>query len=255
MIELLRNIQRRRVQHDKHEVWHSLFAKDLPGPLDSGFGFLLDFDELRLQPGASTEPHCEEGTEVVTYVYKGALSQEDTEGNSGVIHTGEFQRISNGRRIQHKETSVSGTASVHLFRISLRSAQAGLERGHEQQRFTEAERRNLLCVVVSPDGRKGSLRIHQDVLVCSAILDPGHHLIHEIAPGRTAWLHAVCGELTLNDIVLTQGDGVGVANERSVSLTVQENTEILLVDMGPTNLRPWEKPSLGKDRRAPRGGD
>jgi redox-sensitive bicupin YhaK (pirin superfamily) len=255
MIKLLRNSQRRHVQHGKHEVWHSLFAEDLPGPLESGFGSLLAFDELRLEPGASTEPHCEDETEIVTYVYKGALSQEDTEGNSGVIHTGEFQRMSTGRRIRHKETSVSRTDRVHMFRMSLRAAQAGLDRGHEQKRFTEAQRRNLLWVVVSPDGRKGSLRIHQDVLVCSAIIDPGHHLVHELAPGRTAWLHVVFGELTLNDIVLTQGDGVGVTNERSISLTVQENTELLLVDLGPTNLRPWEKPSRGNDGPAHRGGD
>ncbi|MFO8073882.1 MAG: pirin family protein [Polyangia bacterium] len=254
MIELLRNSQRRHVRSGKREAWHSSFAKDLSGPLDSGFGFLLAFDELRLQPGASTEPHCEDETEVVTYIYKGALSQEDTAGNSGVIHTGEFQRMSTGSRIRHKETSVSRTDSVHLFRMSLRSAQAGLDPSHEQKRFTEAQRRNLLCVVASPDGRKGSLRIHQDVLLFSAILDPGHHLVHEFAPGRTAWLHVVCGEATVNDIVLTQGDGVGLTDERSVSLTVQENTEILLADLGPANLRPWEKPSRGNDERAQQGG-
>ena len=255
MIKLLRNNQRRHVRRGKHEVWHSFFSEDLPGLLDSGFGFLLSFDELRLQPGASTEPHCEDEAEIVTYVYKGALSQEDSEGNSGVVHTGEFQRMSSGRRIRHKETSVSQTDCVHMFRISLRPAQAGIDRGHEQKHFTEAQRRNLLCFVASPDRRKGSLRIHQDVLVCSAILDPGHHLVHELAPGRTAWLHAVCGEATLNDIVLTQGDGVGVTNERSVSLTVQENTEILLVDLGPANLRPWEKTFCGNDERLHRGGD
>ena len=254
MIKLLRNSQRRHVRCGKHEVWHSFFAEDLPGPLDSGFGFLLAFDELRLSPGDGTEPHCEDEAEIVTYVYKGALSQEDTLGNSGVIHTGEFQRMSTGRRIRHKETSVSPTGDVHLYRMSLRSAQAGLERGHEQRRFTEAQRHNLLCVVVSPDGRHGSLRIHQDVLVCSAMLDPGHHLVHALAPDRTAWLHTVCGEATINDIVLTQGDGVGITNERSVSLTVQENTEILLIDLGPTNLRPWEKHFHGTDARAPREG-
>lgn len=252
MIKLLRHSQRQHVRRGRQEVWHSFFAADPQTSLDSGFGFLLAFDELRLQPDASTEPHCEDETELVTYVYKGALSQEDTVGNSGVIHTGEFQRMSTGHRIRHKETSVSRTDGVHLFRMSLRSAQARIVRGHEQTRFTQAQRHNLLCVVVSPDGRQGSLRIHQDVLVCSAIIDPGHHIVHELATGRTAWLHVVCGEATLNDIVLTQGDGVGVTNERSVSLTVQDDTEILLIDMGPPNLRPWEKLSHGKGVRAHR---
>ena len=247
MIKLLRDGQRQHVRRGKREAWRSLFSADPSSALDSGFGFLFAFDELLLRPNASTEPRFEDETELVTYVYKGALSQEDTLGNSGVIHTGEFQRMSTGRRIRHKETNVSRTGDVHLYRMSLRSAQAGLERGHEQRRFTESQRHNELCVVVSPDGRRGSLRIHQDALVCSAILDPGHHLVHELAPDRTTWLHTVCGEATLNDMVLTQGDGVGVTNERSVSLTVQENTEILLVDLGPTNLRPWEQHPHGNE--------
>jgi redox-sensitive bicupin YhaK (pirin superfamily) len=79
----------------------------------------------------------------------------------------------------------------------------------------------------------GSLQILQDAVIYSSILDPGHHLVHELLPGRTAWLHIVFGEATLNEIVLTQGDGVGVMIEPSVSLTVQKSAEILLVDLGP----------------------
>ena len=107
----------------------------------------------------------------------------------------------------------------------------GCDREQEQKRFTAAQRRNLLCVVASPDGRKGSLRIHQDALVCSSILEPGHHLVHELEPGCCAWLHMVYGEAVLNDLVLTRGDGVGVAAEPSISITAQDNTEILLVDL------------------------
>jgi redox-sensitive bicupin YhaK (pirin superfamily) len=85
---------------------------------------------------------------------------------------------------------------------------------------------------VSPDGRKGSLRIHQDALVYSSILDPGHHIFLELGPGRTAWLHIVCGEARLNDIVLTEGDGVGVTKEPSVSFTVREKRVVMLICRG-----------------------
>jgi redox-sensitive bicupin YhaK (pirin superfamily) len=76
------------------------------------------------------------------------------------------------------------------------------------------------------------MRIHQDALLCSALLEPGHHVVHELSPGRMAWLHLVEGEVTLGDIVLTTGDGAGVTAERAVSLTAQSETEILLVDLG-----------------------
>jgi len=82
-----------------------------------------------------------------------------------------------------------------------------------------------------PGPPAGGFGVLLDVLVCSSIVDPGHHLVHELRPGRSAWLHILYGEATLNDIVLIGGDGVGVTNQPSVSLTVEENTEILLVDL------------------------
>ena len=68
--------------------------------------------------------------------------------------------------------------------------------------------------------------------MCSALLEPGQHVVHELSQGRIAWLHLVEGEATLGDIVLTTGDGAGVTAGRAVSLTAQSETEILLLDLG-----------------------
>jgi redox-sensitive bicupin YhaK (pirin superfamily) len=65
------------------------------------------------------------------------------------------------------------------------------------------------------------------------MLDPGHHIVHELNPGRSVWVHVICGEAALDDLILTQGDGAGVTVERSVSLTALDSTEVLLVDLGP----------------------
>jgi len=58
------------------------------------------------------------------------------------------------------------------------------------------------------------------------------HVVHELSPGRKAWLHVVQGGITLGDLVLTTGDGAGLMDERAVSLTAQAKTEILLLDVG-----------------------
>jgi redox-sensitive bicupin YhaK (pirin superfamily) len=233
MITLRRAKERCHDQRGKHDIWRMFYPQELPGPAADDFGVLATLNEARFPPGGGSAPHEDGEAEIVTYVYKGALAQEDSTGSSGVVHAGEFQRMTIGRGIRHKETNPSRTDWAHIFRISLRPSTVGLDCAHEQKRFAAAQRRNVLCVVASPDGRKGSLRILQDALIYSSVLDPGHHLIHELLPGRSAWLHIICGEATLQDIILTQGDGVSVTVEPSVSLTAQENTEILLVDSGP----------------------
>jgi len=96
-----------------------------------------------------------------------------------------------------------------------------------------------LCVVASPDARSGSLRLRQDALLYSAMLDPGDHVVHELSQGRSTWLHLVEGEASFRDIVLSTGDGAGVTAEHAVSLTAREETEILLLDLGePTSKLP-----------------
>jgi redox-sensitive bicupin YhaK (pirin superfamily) len=172
----------------------------------------------------------------VTYVREGALAYEDSLGFSGVIHAGEFQHLTAGRSIRHREANASRTDWAHVFQISLRSIAAELASSREQRRFSAAERRGRLCLVASPDGRGRSLRIQQDVLIYSMILEPGHHLVHALSPDRAAWLHVVHGEAIVGDILLSDGDGAGFTTERAVSLTAREPSELLLFDLAAREL-------------------
>ena len=232
MITLNRETERRRVKRGKHDILMTFCPLEGTPPTDE-FGILMALNELRIPPGGVSAPHPPEEAEIVTYVYKGTLAQEDSTGKSGVVSAGEFQRMTIGRGIRQKEKNASRSDWAQIFRIYLRPTEVGLGSTQEQKRFAIAQRHNLLCVVASPDGRRGSLRLMQDALVFSSVLDTGRHLIHELLPGRKAWLHVIQGEATLNDIVLTQGDSAGFKTEPSVSLTARENTEILLVDLGP----------------------
>ena len=233
MITLRRAKERRHVRRHNRDAWLTFYPEDRSSALADGFGVLESLNEDRLSPGADVPIHPRRDAEIVTYVLEGTLAHEDATGRSDVVHAGEFQRVTVGHRIRHSETNASRTDWAHIFQIWLLPTEGGLEPGHEQKRFCAADRRGALCVVASPDGRNGSLRIHQDAVIFSAILDPGKHVVHELAPQRSAWLHVVRGEATLSDVVLNTGDGAGVTADRSVSLTAREETEILLLDLAP----------------------
>lgn len=222
-----RHYDRRREQ----EVWQTFYTEKRADAHTDGFGSLELLNENLLPPGASL-PRCpDRDTEIVTYVQKGALAQEDSTGYSGVIHAGEFQRMIAGNGVCYNERNASQSEVARLFQIWLRPSKLGLNRNLEQKRFSIAERRSVLCVVASPDGREGSLCVHQDALIYSAMLDRGRHLVHGLSPRRIAWLHVVSGEATLGDLVLAMGDGVGVTTEHAVSFTATVDTEILLFDL------------------------
>jgi redox-sensitive bicupin YhaK (pirin superfamily) len=241
VITLRRSNERHHSRRGKRELWFTFYPQDRTDPLAGGFGALETLNEERLAPGARVPLHPAHDAEIITYVIQGALAQKDTMSCcSGVIRAGEFQCMISGRGSRHSERNASRTEWAHIFRISLLPTETGLESSHQQKRFSAAERQGLLCVLASPDGRKGSLRIRQDALIYSAMLDPGQHLIHELSPGRRAWLHVVRGNVTIRDDVLTAGDSVGYAAERGVSFTAREESEILLFDLGerlPTSPR------------------
>ena len=236
MITLRRATERHHEHHRKQDVWRTFNSDNQGDPLAGGFRSLEALDENRLAPGGGAPRHSHRDAEIVTYVREGALAHEDSMGRSGVIHAGEFQRITAGNGIRHSETNASRTDGAHVYQIWLRTSEAALEPTHEQKRFSAANRRGVLCVVASPDGRSGSLKVHQDALIYSAILDPGFHVVHALSPGRSAWLHLVHGEARFGDVVLNAGDGAGITGERAVALTAKEETEVLLFDLGGSAL-------------------
>lgn len=214
----------------KREIWQTFPPPDLADPLASGFGCLERLSEGRLPPGASVARRAQHDVEVVTYVREGALGYAEPMGSSGVIHAGEFQRMSVRRGARHVHTNLLQVGGVHMFQLWLCPSETELESSHEQKRFSVAQRRGEMCMVASPDARRGTLLIQQDALLYSALFDAGQHVVHELTPGRSAWLHVVQGEAALGDLDLAAGDGVGVRGARSVSFTAKGELEILLLD-------------------------
>jgi Pirin-related protein len=241
MITLRRAAERHHDKGRKLETWLTFDPQDRVGLLADGLGNIESLKESRLAPGTGVPRAPGHDAEILTYVSEGALAYENSLGGFGVVQAGEFQHVTAGRGLRQSQTNASRTDWAHFYQIWLRPPEADLDPGHEQKRFTAAQRRGGLCVVASLDARRGSLRLHQDALIYSALLDPGQHVVHELSQGRSVWLHLVQGEITLGDIVLTTGDGAGLTDERAVSLTASEESEILLVDLGesqpnsPTN--------------------
>ena len=229
---LRRNAERFHLHRVTQDIWQTFYPVDNKNGIPGNFGIITAFSEMQLPPGIAVVLNSEWQSEIITYVFRGTITQEDSTVNSGVLHAGEFQRMIIRHGTRHKVTNPSQSIRAHVFRISLLPFEAGLNLDQEQIRFPVAQRHNMLCAIASPDGRNNSLRISQNAIIYSSILDPGYHLVHELLPGRVAWLHVIHGEATMQDKVLCDGDGVGVRLEPSVSITAQKDTEIMLMDIG-----------------------
>jgi redox-sensitive bicupin YhaK (pirin superfamily) len=246
MIALRRAEERHHDRSEGQEVWRTFRPEEGEDSFADRFGPLAFFDEGRLALGGRIPRRPARDGELLTYVREGSLSLDDSLGGLGVIHAGDFQRITaaRGRRLTAANASTGG--ETHVFQIGLRPSTAKLAPAHEQKRFRPAERRGALCLVASPDGRGGSLHVRQDAFLYSAVLDAGGQVTHPLARGRRAWLHLVHGMATFGELVLGTGDGFGVSGECAISLTALEETELLLLDLPDSS-----SPRRAVGRRSP----
>lgn len=197
-----------------------------------GFGPLRVINEDRVAPGAGFGTHGHQDMEIISYVLEGALEHKDSIGSGSVIRPGDVQIMSAGTGIRHSEFNHSKVEPVHFLQIWVIPDRTGIAPRYEQKTFPEAGRRGRPQLVASPDGRDGSVTIHQDVELHCALLDPGQRVQHEVRRGRRAWLQVARGALQLEGDELQSGDGVAFEGEASVAVEARrEGAEILLFDL------------------------
>lgn len=231
MLTLRKGTSRRHIVRAGHETWMTFDPDIRQDPLHDGFRALQGLNEDRLAPGARIPPHSWQDMEILTYVLDGLLVHEDDLGHAGIIRSGEFQHMSAGGGIRHSRFNGSLIDQAHVFECWVRPDTQGLPPDCAQRRFPAADRKRTFCLVASPDSLQSSFRIRQDALVYSSLPNRGCHLIHELRPGRQAWLHVVRGRIQLLHLDLIAGDGVAFLDELAVSVTALEPSELLLFDL------------------------
>jgi hypothetical protein len=201
-------------------------------PNHMGFASLRVINEDKVQPGRGFGTHGHRDMEIITYVLDGALEHKDSIGNGSVIRPGDVQRMSAGTGILHSEFNASDTDLVHLLQIWIMPNQTGIEPSYEQVYVSDNEKRDKLRLIGSADGRDGSVTIHQNVNLYATRLGQGATVNVAIAPHRSVWVQVAQGAVTLNNQLLSAGDGASVTEMESLALTgASDDAEVLLFDM------------------------
>ena len=196
-----------------------------------GFRVLRVMNEDRVRPGQGFGTHGHRDMEIISYVLEGELAHKDSLGHGAVLRPGEFQRMTAGTGVQHSEFNPSMTEPVHFYQIWLLPDRRGHQPSYEQKAFPEAERNGKIRVVASPDGRNGSLTIHQDAEVFLSSLDGDQQVVHALRSGRYAWLQILRGTVQLSDMPLSHGDGAAIWDETSLTVRAAGPAEIMLFDL------------------------
>ena len=231
MIQIRKSDERGHANHGWLDTHFTFSFADYEDPKHVHFRTLRVMNDDRVAGGGGFPMHPHRDMEIVTYVLEGALEHRDSLGNGSVIKPGDIQYMSAGTGVTHSEFNASETEPVHLYQIWMFPERQGLKPTYGQKNFSEAEKRAKLRLLVSSDGRDGSVRIRQDNDLYATVLRPGETVKHELKPERHAYVQVARGSVTLNGKRLDEGDGAAISDEKTVELKGQREAEVLLFDL------------------------
>ncbi len=230
MKRVRRSDNRGKANHGWLHSNHTFSFGDYYDPNHMGFGALRVINEDRVSAGQGFGTHPHNNMEIFSYVLSGELAHRESMGNGRTIKAGEFQAMSAGTGVTHSEYNPSKSESVHFIQIWIVPNQKNLPPSYAEWKPT-SESESKIAVLASPDGRNGSIVVHQDATILLGKLKEGDLLEYQIKQGRKVWLQLLRGDLYVDEELLQAGDGLAVEMEESITVRASNSSEFLMFDL------------------------
>ena len=229
MRQVRRSAERGYADHGWLRSFHSFSFADYYDPQHMGFGPLRVINEDRVQAGAGFGTHGHRDMEIISYVLEGSLGHKDSMGNGSTIVPGDVQRMSAGSGVRHSEYNYEKSGVTHFLQIWIEPSVAGLPPSYEQKHFEPEDKRGRLRLIASPDGRDGSVKIHQEALIYAGLFDGRENASYDLKNER-CYVHVARGRVTVNGERLEAGDALKTG-EGVIEIEDGERAEVLVFDL------------------------
>ena len=231
--QITRAQQRMRTRIDWLDGYHSFSFAEHYDPQRMGFGPLrvVNDDTIAPEGGFPAHPHQDMG--IVTIVLQGQLKHQDSMGNGRIINAGEIQYMSAGSGVVHSEFNPSASAAVHLMQIWIEPQQRGLAPRYADQPLVGVAP-NSWSLILSPDGRDGSISIRQDAELRTVQLDAGASIDYRPADvDRGLWLFVLEGAVQVDGATLAAADSLALTGVDALQLenAASDGSKLLLFDL------------------------
>jgi redox-sensitive bicupin YhaK (pirin superfamily) len=195
-----------------------------------GISVLRVINDDIVAPGAGFDNHGHRDMEIISYILEGSIEHKDSMGNQFVVPAGDVQRMSAGTGVMHSEFNASKTEPLKFLQIWISPNVKGVKPSYEQMPIVQSL---TMTPLVTPDGRNGSLSIHQDANLSRLQLKAGESY-DLVAQKRVGYLHVIEGGSVNVGKGLKAGDGLGIIKDQ-LSVIAGDNGLVALWFDLPSN--------------------
>ncbi len=199
-------------------------------PKRMGWGPIRVWNDDTIAAGTGFPPHPHADMEIITYVRDGAITHQDSLGNTGRTEAGDVQVMSAGSGVRHSEYNLE-PGSTRIFQIWIEPKARGGQPSWGAKPFPRGERSGKFVTLASGvEGDSDALPIRTDARVLGATIKAGETAEYELGAGHHAYLVPATGAVEVNGVRIAARDGAAITDEAVLRVTAIEDAEIVLVD-------------------------
>src|SRR5580704_3139192 len=211
--------------HGWLDTRHHFSFADYRDPERTHWGQLRVWNDDLIAAGTGFDPHPHQDMEIITYVREGAITHQDSLGNTGRTEAGDVQVMSAGTGIRHAEYNRE-PGPTRLFQIWIIPDAKGGEPSWGTRPFPKGDRAGRFVTLASGMGDADGLPIRASARVLGASLKAGQTAEYRLGAGRHAYLVPAAGAVEVNGVRAKAGDGVAIEDETVLTVTAREDAEI-----------------------------
>ncbi|NBU27503.1 MAG: pirin family protein [Caulobacteraceae bacterium] len=199
-------------------------------PSRMGWGALRVWNDDEIAPKSGFPPHPHADMEIITYVRTGAITHQDSLGNTGRTGAGDVQVMSAGSGIRHAEYNLEDETTT-LFQLWIQPRTRGGVPSWGAKPFPKSDRSGSFQALASGfSDDADALPIRAEARVLGATLKAGDTTTYHLAEGRHGYLVSAVGEVEVNGVTLKDRDGAAIRDEKEIIVTALSDAELVLVD-------------------------
>jgi len=185
-------------------------------------------DEIAAGSGFPAHPHAD--MEIITYVREGAITHQDSMGNTGRTEAGDVQVMSAGSGVRHSEYNLEDEPT-RLFQIWIEPTESGGKPSWGAKQFPQSDRSGRFVTLASGfDDDADALRIRTDARVMGATIKAGERVTLTLDPKRHAYLVPATGVVDVDGVRIEARDGAAITDVGSFEVVGIEDAEVVLVE-------------------------
>lgn len=199
-------------------------------PARMNWGAIRVWNDDTIAPQNGFPPHPHRDMEIITYVRTGAITHQDSMGNTGRTGAGDVQVMSAGSGVRHAEYNLEDVPTT-LFQIWIEPRNKGGAPSWGAKPFPKSDRSGRFVTLASGYAEDvDALPIRADARVMGATLKAGERVTLDLAAGRHAYLVPATGRLSIDGEAIEARDGVALSGGSAFEIVAVEDAEVVLVD-------------------------